>query len=113
MDRTFICLGVMDSKSGAVELFRKYDRTALPVTNDDHILVGIVTVDDVLDVVEEQATKEMQRLGGVEALEEPYIETRRCWSWCASGPPGWWCCSWASCSPPPPWATTTSSCIAP
>jgi magnesium transporter len=75
MDRNFVCLKVMDSKSTAVELFRKYDRTALPVVNVDDILVGIVTVDDVLDVAEEQATKEMQRLGGVEALEEPYIET--------------------------------------
>ncbi len=75
MDRTFIYLKVTDSKEHAVDLFRKYDRTALPVVKEDEILVGIVTVDDMLDVVEEQATREMQKLGGVEALEEPYIET--------------------------------------
>ena len=75
MDRNFICLKVTDSKPNAVELFRKYDRTALPVVNVDDILVGIITVDDVLDIAEEQATKEIQRLGGVEALEEPYIDT--------------------------------------
>ncbi len=75
MDRSIVCLKVTDSKDVAVELFRKYDRTALPVVNDLGILVGIVTVDDVLDVVDEQATRDMQQMGGVEALEEPYIET--------------------------------------
>ncbi len=75
MDRSFVCLRVMDEKPEAVELFRKYDRTALPVINDDGVLVGIVTVDDVLDVAEETATREIQQLGGVQALEEPYITT--------------------------------------
>ncbi len=75
MDRNIVYLRGMDSKNTAVELFRKYDRTALPVVNDDSVLVGIVTVDDVLDVAEEQATREMQQMGGVEALEDPYIET--------------------------------------
>ncbi len=75
MDRNFVCLRGVESKATAVELFRKYDRTALPVVKDDGVLVGIVTVDDVLDVAEEQATREIQQMGAVEALEEPYIET--------------------------------------
>ena len=75
MDRSFVALRVTDDKAEAVEFFRKYDRTALPVTNDDGLLVGIVTVDDVLDVAEEEATREIQQLGGVQALEEPYITT--------------------------------------
>jgi magnesium transporter len=75
MDRTFVTLKVTDDKAEAVELFRKYDRTALAVTNDQGLLVGIVTVDDVLDVAEEEATREIQQLGGVSALEEPYITT--------------------------------------
>lgn len=75
MDRSVVCLQVMEHKPEAVELFRKYDRTALPVTNDEGILVGIVTVDDVFDVAEEEATREIQQLGGVQALEEPYITT--------------------------------------
>jgi len=45
------------------------------VVNDDGILVGIVTVDDIFDVAEEEATRDIQRLGGVEALQEPYIST--------------------------------------
>jgi len=75
MDRNFVCLRVMERKNDAVELFRKYDRTALPVVNADGILVGIVTVDDVFDVAEEEATKDIQRFGGLEALEEPYMTT--------------------------------------
>ncbi len=75
MDRSFVCLRVADEKAEAVDLFRKYDRTALPVTNDDGLLVGIVTVDDVLDVADEEATREIQQMGGVQALEEPYITT--------------------------------------
>jgi magnesium transporter len=75
MDRNFICLRVMDSKSVAVDLFRKYDRSALPVVNHEGKLVGIVTIDDVFDVAEREATREIQRLGGSEALEEPYSTT--------------------------------------
>jgi magnesium transporter len=75
LDRTFVCLRVSDDKAEAVDLFRKYDRTALPAVNEDGILLGIVTVDDVLDVAEAEATREMQQLGGVQALEEPYITT--------------------------------------
>jgi magnesium transporter len=75
LDRTFVRLQVTDDKSDAVDLFRKYDRTALPAVNEEGILLGIVTVDDVLDVAEAEATREMQQLGGTQALEEPYITT--------------------------------------
>jgi magnesium transporter len=55
-------------------LFRQYDRTALPVTDSAGVLIGIVTIDDVLDVAEAAATKEIQKIGGSEALEEPYMQ---------------------------------------
>lgn len=75
MDSRFVALKVTDDKKDAVEVFRKYDRTALPVVDSHGLLVGIVTIDDVLDVAEEEATKEIQRFGGLEALDEPYIAT--------------------------------------
>ncbi|NUM72022.1 MAG: magnesium transporter [Ignavibacteriaceae bacterium] len=56
----------------AVEVFKKYDRIAIPVTDSSGVLIGIVTVDDVLDVAEEEATEDIQKFGAVEALEEPY-----------------------------------------
>ena len=72
MDETFIALNVHDDQEQAVEVFKKYDRVVLPVVDSHGILIGIVTVDDVLDVAEEEATEDIQKLGGVEALEEPY-----------------------------------------
>lgn len=57
----------------AVQMFRKYGLIALPVTDSHGVLLGIVTVDDVMDVVEAEATEDIQKLGGMEALEEPYM----------------------------------------
>ena len=74
-DGQFVTLKASDAKKAAVEVFRKYDRTALPVVDNRGLLVGIVTIDDVLDVAEEQATRELQRFGGLEALDEPYVST--------------------------------------
>ena len=75
MDGKFVALNVTDDRKSAVEVFRKYDRTALPVIDARGKLVGIVTIDDVLDIAEEEATREIQRFGGVEALDEPYLAT--------------------------------------
>lgn len=75
MNHQFIALKVDDPQEVAVEQFRRYGRTALPVVSGDNALVGIVTFDDVLAVAEEQATREIQKFGGVEALDEPYAAT--------------------------------------
>lgn len=75
MDNRFISLAVTDDRRKAVEVFKKYDRTALPVVDTQGRLAGIVTIDDVIDVAEEEATRELQRFGGLEALEEPYMST--------------------------------------
>jgi len=76
MDRQFIALSVHGDQEDAVAEFKKHDRTALPVTDLDGILVGIVTVDDVLDVAEEEATEDIQLLGGSRAFDEPYLKIR-------------------------------------
>ncbi|MFO1023115.1 MAG: magnesium transporter [Planctomycetales bacterium] len=75
MDNRFVALKTTDDKRTAVDLFRKYDRTALPVVDFSGKLVGIITIDDVIDIAEESATREMQKLGGLEALDEPYVAT--------------------------------------
>jgi magnesium transporter len=71
-DQTFVALKVNDSQEEALNVFRKYDRTALPVIDSNDVLVGIVTIDDMLDVAEQEATEDIQKLGGMEALDEPY-----------------------------------------
>jgi magnesium transporter len=73
MDRRFVALKAVDDQQSAVAAFRQYDRSALPVTDTAGMLIGIVTIDDVLDVAEAAATKEIQKFGGSEALDEPYM----------------------------------------
>ncbi|WP_010586126.1 magnesium transporter [Schlesneria paludicola] len=75
MDSNFVNLKATDLKRSAIEVFRRYDRTALPVVDDHGRLVGIVTIDDVLDVAEQAATEDAQKFGGLEALSEPYSTT--------------------------------------
>jgi magnesium transporter len=72
-DQTFAALNVTDSQQDALNVFRKYDRAALPVVDSNGVVVGIVTADDMLDVAEEEATEDIQKFGGMEALEEPYM----------------------------------------
>lgn len=72
MDGNDVALNVHDDQEEAVEIFKKYDRIALPVVDKFNVLIGIVTVDDVLDVAEEEATEDIHKLAAVEAFEEPY-----------------------------------------
>jgi magnesium transporter len=72
MDENFIALNVHNDQEKAVEVFKKYDRIALPVVDNSGVLIGIVTVDDVLDIAEEEATEDIQKLAAVQALEESY-----------------------------------------
>ena len=74
MDRRFIALKATDDQEVAVEAFREADVNALPVTDTDGVLIGIVTVDDIFDVAEEEATEDIHKIGGTEALDEPYME---------------------------------------
>jgi magnesium transporter len=76
MQKTFLALNVTDSQRDAVNIFRKYDRTALPVIDSSGVLLGIVTIDDMLDVAEQEATEDIQKLGGSEALDAPYLTIR-------------------------------------
>jgi len=63
-DQTFVALNVNDSQEDALNVFRRYDRTALPVVDSSGVLVGIVA--------EQEATEDIQKIGGMEALDEPY-----------------------------------------
>jgi magnesium transporter len=75
MKETVVSLQVTDDQEKAVELFREYDVYVLPVVNKENYLVGIVTADDVFDVIEEETTEDVQKFGGMESLDLPYIST--------------------------------------
>ncbi len=76
MDRKFVALHAIDDREEAVRLMQRYDRVALPVLDSRGMLVGIVTWDDVADVAEAEVTEDIQKMGGMQALDAPYLESQ-------------------------------------
>jgi magnesium transporter len=74
MDGRFISLQAEDDQEVAGEVFKMNNRVALPVVSKSNKLLGIVTIDDVLWVTEEEYTEDIQKIGGTEALDEPYLD---------------------------------------
>src|SRR5687767_7108099 len=74
IDNRYITLNVTDDQEIANQIFKMNNRVALPVVDDKNILLGIVTIDDVLWVANEEFSEDMQKIGGTEALDEPYLE---------------------------------------
>jgi magnesium transporter len=75
-DSPLIVVRDTDSLEDVLATFEKYDRLALAVVDADNKMLGILTVDDVMDVARASATREMQKLGGMEALDAPYFSVR-------------------------------------
>jgi magnesium transporter len=75
MDESFLAIIANEDREEAVGLMQKYDKTALPVVDTDGVLLGIVTVDDVLDVAEEEATEDFHKTAAVNPLQRSYRET--------------------------------------
>lgn len=74
IDNRLISLNADDPQEEAVNVFRMNNRVALPVIDEQGIMLGIVTIDDILWVANEEYTEDMQRIGGTEALDEPYLD---------------------------------------
>ncbi|MFN8243637.1 MAG: magnesium transporter [Ferruginibacter sp.] len=74
MDGRYISLHATDDQEIASEVFKMNNRVALPVTDDNDILLGIVTIDDILWVAEEEFSEDIQKIGGTEALDAPYLD---------------------------------------
>ncbi len=74
MDGRFTYLTVTDAEEDAIGVFRKNNRVALPVIDFQGILLGIVTIDDVLRLAQREETEDIQKIGGVEVLDEPYMD---------------------------------------
>lgn len=74
IDNRLISLNANDPQEDAITVFRMNNRVALPVVDEQGIMLGIVTIDDILWVANEEYTEDMQRFGGTEALDEPYLD---------------------------------------
>ncbi len=74
MDNRFTALKALEDQEMAHDVFKMSNRVALPVVDDKNILLGIVTIDDILWVAQEEYTEDIQKIGGTEALDEPYLD---------------------------------------
>lgn len=75
MDDRVISLNVFEDQEMAYEAFKMNNRVALPVVSNSNKLLGIVTIDDVLWVASEEFSEDVQKIGGTQALDQPYLET--------------------------------------
>ncbi len=74
IDGRFVSLNANDDQEYASQVFKMNNRVALPVVDENNILLGIVTIDDMLWVANEEFSEDMQKMGGTEALNEPYLD---------------------------------------
>ncbi len=74
MDDRFVALHTTDEQEEAIQVFRVENRVALPVIDEQGVLLGIVTIDDMLWIANEEHTEDIQKIGGTEALDEPYLD---------------------------------------
>jgi magnesium transporter len=76
MDLDVISVPAGTDQEECAQIMSRYDLTALPVVNGGGRLIGVITIDDVIDIIEDEATEDIQRLGGALPLEAPYLATR-------------------------------------
>lgn len=74
MHEDVICVNVLDDREVVSDAFKKYGFLAIPVVDNEHRLVGIITVDDILDVIDEETTEDFQKMAGMAASTEEYLD---------------------------------------
>lgn len=75
MDTKIIFAHTNDDREDVVEQFNKYDFLSLPVVDNENRLVGIITIDDALDVMEQEATEDFEKMAAMAPSESPYLKT--------------------------------------
>lgn len=86
MEENVIAAGTLDDQEDAIDMISKYNFTVLPVVDGEQRLVGIITVDDALDVMEDEATEDIEKMGGVTPVDKPYLKTSPFRFWLARIP---------------------------
>ena len=75
MDTNVVSVNTMDDQETVAQKFQKYDLTAMPVVDGENRLVGMVTVDDAIDVMEEEATEDIEKMAAITPSDKPYLKT--------------------------------------
>lgn len=75
METDVITASTLDDKESAAQTMMKYDFMAMPVVDKENRLVGIITADDVMDVIEEEATEDMEKMAAIAPSDHPYLKT--------------------------------------
>ena len=75
MERDVISVGTLEDQEEVTRVMSKYDLLSLPVVDNEKRLVGIVTVDDAMDVMEQEATEDFEAMSGIHPSEKPYLKT--------------------------------------
>ena len=75
MDKTIICVHTLSDKEDVAKDMNKYDFVTMPVVDDEGRLVGIVTFDDAIDVMQDEATEDIERMAAINPTEESYFKT--------------------------------------
>ena len=75
MDTEIISVNTHDDQADVAQMFKKYDLMTMPVVDNENRLVGLITIDDVVDVMEEEATEDIYKMAAMEPIEQGYIET--------------------------------------
>ena len=75
MDRDFVTCNVNDDQEEVANMFKRYDLNAMAVVNNENKIIGIITIDDVVDIIVEEATEDIAHLNQVSNMDEPYLKT--------------------------------------
>lgn len=75
MNENIISIGTMTDQEEAAHMFQKYDFTAMPVVDNENRMVGIITIDDVVDILEEEATEDIEKMAAILPTDKPYSKT--------------------------------------
>jgi magnesium transporter len=75
MNENIISINTMTDQEQAAQMFQKYDFTAMPVVDNENRLVGIITIDDIVDIMQEEATEDIEKMAAIIPTEKPYMKT--------------------------------------
>lgn len=75
MNEDFLTVHVNTDQEEVANLFKRYDKTVVPVLNDDNRMIGVITVDDIMDVIEQETTEDISHMAAVKPLDDSYSES--------------------------------------